>query len=244
MAPIVEAVLDLDCDLPAGFDLARFEEEGRNAFASHYPLVRRQAFVSHTLTASAGGQPPAHAVQQGLRALRFVSTDGLQLVQARSEGFSFNRLAPYTSLSEYLPEIERCWQIYAGLAAPLLVRRVRLRYINRIRLPRRETAGGVAGFFALGPSLPAGAGLVLSSFLSQQSAVDLETESEVRIILGAERPEGEFLPTILDIEVGRNEELEPKDWAGLSVRIEQLRALKNRVFQNTLTESCRQLLHL
>ena len=40
--PIVEAVLDLDCDLPAGFNLAALEGSTRKHFADRYPKFRTQ----------------------------------------------------------------------------------------------------------------------------------------------------------------------------------------------------------
>ena len=44
-------------------------------------------------------------------------------------------------LDEYLPEIERTWRFFVELASPVQVRRIRLRYINRILLPL--ASGGV-----------------------------------------------------------------------------------------------------
>ena len=80
------------------------------------------------------------SVRRGIQALQFLHADEKQLVQVRAQGFSFNRLAPYTSLDDYLPEIERTWHLFVGLASPVQIRVVQLRYINRIPC-RRGRAG-------------------------------------------------------------------------------------------------------
>src|SRR5690349_210955 len=104
--PIVEAVVDVDCDLPTGFELAAFEERALAIFRNHYPTLRKQFLEEHHLERK-DAEPPTISSKIGLQALQFVQLDGLQLVQVRHQGFSFNRLAPYSSLDDYMPEIER-----------------------------------------------------------------------------------------------------------------------------------------
>ena len=84
------------------------------------------------------GELPALSIKHGVQALQFLQDDERQLVQVRVQGFSFNRLAPYTSLDDYLPEIKRTWGLYVDLVKPVQVRQIRVRYINRILLPMTE----------------------------------------------------------------------------------------------------------
>lgn len=242
--PIVEAVLDLDCDLAPAFDLGALQKPFFAAFSDRYPSAQRKMYVDYVSSPEPAASPTAE-LGRGVHALRVMAADGRQFVQLRSKGFSFNRLAPYTSLSDYLPEIRRTWDLYVGLASPLLVRRVRLRYINRIDLPGGAAEGGLAEYFSIGPSLPSSMGLTSEGFLVQQLGLETSSGHRARIILGTDGPVvpgSGLLTAILDIEVAADEEREPADWEGLQSRIEELRALKNRVFQNTLTERCRQIL--
>src|SRR5262245_14624718 len=105
-APIVEEVIDIECDYPPGTPVAALEEAALEALKDRYPKFRRQFLQEHEFQTPPQGEPK-HSVRQSVHALQFGADDEKQLVQIRAIGFSFNRLAPYTSLDDYLPEIER-----------------------------------------------------------------------------------------------------------------------------------------
>ena len=235
--PIVEAVVDIDCDFPPGFDLQKIEEAAAKAFGDRYPKHRQQHTAEHQVEIRAGA---AHqiAARVGLQALQFVSEDERQLVQIRIRGFSFNRLAPYTGLDDYLPEIEATWKSCVKLTRPLKVLRVCLRYINRILLPLAEGKVRLEDFLQVSPRLPDEANLKFKGFLRQHIAVEESTGNEVTLVLTTQPAEPKCLPLIFDIAAGRFENLDPEDWKGIGERIESLRSLKNRVFHNTLTDKC------
>ena len=107
--PIVEAVFDVDCDLPPGFDLVALEERSQALFQDRYPKFRTQLVQEHRIETKADA-PPNTSSRLAVQALQFLHDDEKQLVQVRAQGFSFNRLAPYSSLDDCLPEIERTWR--------------------------------------------------------------------------------------------------------------------------------------
>jgi uncharacterized protein (TIGR04255 family) len=102
--PIIEAVVDITCDLPPGLDLTALQDRAKAAFRDAYPRAGRQVVQSHEFSAQPE-KPPEFAMRQKIGALMFRSEDEKQVVQVRLEGYSFNRLAPYSSLDDYLPEI-------------------------------------------------------------------------------------------------------------------------------------------
>ena len=237
--PIVEAVIDVDCDLPAGFDLAGLETAARAQFEPRYPKSQTLFSQEHLIQAAAQGASPKLTSRLSVQAFQYRQEDGKQLVQVRAQGFSFNRLAPYTGLDEYLPEIERTWRIYVDLVSPIQIRGVRLRYINRIFVPLAAGKVELDEFLKIGPRLPDEEHLSLSGFLTQQAAREKGTGFQVNLVLTAEAPENEKLPIILDIAVASNATIESiTDWPSIARPIQQLRALKNRIFLNTLTEKC------
>src|SRR5690606_2300843 len=132
--PIVEAVLDIDCDLPPGLDFAEVEKSSAEAFSDRYPAKRKQ-FIQQASVDLVPDAEPKFFASQGLSAFQFLSRDEREIVQVRVGGFSYNRLAPYTSLDDYLPEISRCWEKFRQVVAPVQIRKIGLRYINRILLP-------------------------------------------------------------------------------------------------------------
>ena len=235
--PIVEAVLDFDCDLPPGHDLVALEARAIESLGNDYPKHDRQWLQEHVIAAKQDASETTYSSRHALRALRFHQEGGKQLVQLRALGYSFNRLAPYGALDEYLPEIERTWRIYVDLAKPSQVRQLRLRYINRILLPMAADQLDLEDYLKLGPRLPEDR-LVFRSFFNQYTAVEEATGLQVNVTLTLQPPEAGKLPIIFDNSALSVDPAAPDDWRLLRDRINALRGLKNRVFRNTLTEKC------
>ena len=235
--PIVEVVLDIECDLPLGQKLAALEDPARECFRDRYPKFRTQLVQEHQIATKPDG-PPEVCVRRAVQAFQFLLEDEKQLVQVRVQGFSFNRLSPYSSLDDYLAEIQRTWRLYVGLASPVQIRLVRLRFINRILLP--TTAGRVRldDYLKIGPHLPDEEKLTFAGFLNQHTAVEVQTGNLVNIVLTAQMPQGEELPVIFDICVAAAEPGDPENWPWILTKILALRALNNHIFRNTLTEKC------
>ncbi len=239
-APIVEAVLDIECDLPPSPEFTALEMPARDCFRVEYPNFQIQ-YMDEVEFEIKVGEPPNTLRRRGIHAFQFLSADEKQVVQIRRQGYSFNRLARYSGLDDYLPEIERTWGLFVGLACPIRIRSVRLRYINRLSLPRREGLVELNDYLRIGPRLPDELGLTFVGFLNQHSAVETETGHEVNIVLTSEPGELEVHPVIFDITVVSPTSTEPEDWPFILSRIQSLRTLKNRIFRDTLTEECLKL---
>lgn len=235
--PIVEAVLDIDCDMSPGQDLAALEAPARDAFRDRYPKFRTR-FVHEGQIELQRDDLPKFSARRGIQALQFLHDDEKQLVQVRALGFSFNRLAPYSTLDDYLPEIERTWRLFVSLASPVQIRVVRLRYINLIELPTTDGRIELADYLGVTPELPDAAGLTFVSFFNQHAAVEQNTGNEVNIILTTQPSQKDVFPIIFDIAAANAGTAEPENWAWILSRIQSLRSLKNRIFWNTLTDRC------
>lgn len=243
--PIIEAVLDIDCDMPPGQDIAKLEAPAFEVFREQYPQLRTQFIQEHEFVTKSDA-PPKLAITRGIRGYHFLHQDEKQLVQVRGQGFSFNRLTPYTGLDDYLPEIERTWNLFVKIASPVQIKVVRLRYINRILLPTPPPSHKVelTEYLEIGPRLPDEQRLTFVGFLNQHVAVEAETGNQVNIILTSQRSEEGKLPILFDICVASSESRDPQDWTWLSSKIQSLRVLKNHIFRNTLTEKCLNLFQL
>ena len=236
-APIVEAVLDINCDMPPAFDLAALEGPASDAFRAQYPKFRPRFLEQHRIESKAD-EPAKHFAKRAIQAFQFLHDDEKQLVQVRAQGFSFNRLALYTSLDDYLPEIQRTWEIFVGIASPVQIRVVQLRYINRILLPLTDGRVELDKYFKLIPKLPDENKLQFAGFLNQHTAVEVDTGRQINIVLASQPPEKEKLPIIFDICVKSAGATTAKDWTWILAEIQSLRDLKNRIFRNTLTKKC------
>lgn len=240
-APIIEAVLDIDCDMPPGLDLKEIETPARDRFRNLYPKFRTLTIHEHAIETQIDAPPSMSIKHHGIQAFQFIQEDEKQLVQIRRQGFSFNRLAPYEKLDDYLPEIERTWGLFVGLTSPLQIRIVRLRYINRLPLPSKDGSVELDNYLKIAPHLPDEKRLTFAGFLNQHTAIELESGNEVRIILASQDPEEDVIPIVLDITAARAKTLELGNWASIEATIQSLRELKNRMFKHSLTKECLRL---
>ncbi|MFP4172721.1 MAG: TIGR04255 family protein [Candidatus Hydrogenedentota bacterium] len=238
--PIVEAVVDIDCDLPPGVELEGLKEKAQACFRAEYPDFQTRYMFEHEFQKKGEAELRASS-RRGVEGYLFRHENRKQLVQVRRQGFSFNRLAPYSTLDDYLPEIERTWRQFVEFAKPVQVRVIRLRYVNRLPLPLTEGTVDLDAYLRVGPRLPDEERLTFSGFLNQHKAVERETGNEVRTVLTSRKPESGALPVIFDITASKAVDMEPDDWAMISSTIQSLRDLKNRVFYHTLTEQCLKL---
>lgn len=235
--PIIEVILDIDCELLPSFQLQSAEAELRDVVGDAYPKTRHQMVQDHKISPQADA-PPQISLRSGLQALQFLSVDEKQIVQFRTGGFSFNRLAPYSQLDDYLPEIQRTWEAFIGIAKPVLIRKIGLRTINKIRLPMSDGTVKLDDYIKTGPRLPDEESLGFVGFLNHHMAAEPATGNRVNIVLTTLQAEKEHLPLILDIDAFRELKTDPFGWQDTLKVLKSLRDLKNRVFKNTLTEQC------
>jgi uncharacterized protein (TIGR04255 family) len=235
--PIIEAVLDIECDQPPGQNLAALGGKALEAFKDRYPKGQTKILREHQVQTKEH-ETAEVSIRQGVLAFQFYQEDEKQLVQVRAQGYSFNRLAPYGTLDDYLPEMERTWRIYVGLASPVKIREIRLRSINRILLPLGTQPIQLEQYFRIEPRLQIDDKLTCVSFLNHQIAVEAGTNHLVTTVLAGQPPEGNHAPILFDNYVAAVEPGQPEDWPWILAKILALRALKNRVFRNTLTEKC------
>lgn len=130
-APLTEAILDIRVKLPSEItprQLKSVQVEEKKK----YPRREEQLVVVGKM--SVGEQVGASA-KQAVNGYRFISHDGRQIFQARIDGFTFNRLAPYETWESFRDEARRLWNVYRSIAKPQTITRLALRYINRLDLP-------------------------------------------------------------------------------------------------------------
>jgi|FLOH01.1.fsa_nt_gi uncharacterized protein (TIGR04255 family) len=239
--PIVEAIVDIDCELPPGVTLTDLETAACDSLRDNYPQLQKRLLQQFQIRQQGDAAPEHELKDGGLDTLLFRSEDSRQLTQFRSSGYSFNRLAPYEGMDVYLPEIKRTWENYCAITHPLRIGKIGLRTINRIALPL-NVEGGVEleTYLKTGPRLPQVPGRALSftGFLNQHQLLDSGTGHQANIALAIEGKKEEKLILILDIDVFDLKPRETLEWTEIVPVIESLRNLKNELFFNILTKEC------
>ncbi len=128
-APITEAVFDFRVKARAGFRPEEFAGL-RPQLADRFPKLEER----RGLQVPGKGQP-ASVEDLGLQGYFFKAADDRQVAQFRVDGFTFNRLHPYTKWEELFPLALQLWRQYCAIARPEVITRLAVRYINRIPLP-------------------------------------------------------------------------------------------------------------
>lgn len=240
--PIVEMVVDIDCDLPPDRSLSMIEDEAVASLRDSYPKSEKKFLQQFQIKVAKPGElTPLNQGRTDVEALLFRSSDGLQLTQFRTGGYSFNRLAPYEGMDTYLPEIRRTWENYTSVARPVSLRKIAVRTINRIPLPLNKHGRlNLGKYLATEPRLPKidGRQIMFTGFMNQHQLKDEGSGQEATIILASQGIKDGNLSLLLDIDAfDRNVEV-LNQWEDIEPVIQSLRDLKNSLFVNTLAGAC------
>jgi uncharacterized protein (TIGR04255 family) len=232
-APITEAIIDFQVELPEGVGLSDLERCQDAAYPAKKDLSTR--FVD----AESGREVPTLAPSRQVGFL-FTSADEKQLFQARSNGFTVHRLAPYEGWGPFRDETRRLWDIYRQRVRPRKVGRVAVRYVNRLDLPSpvKELKDYLRTFPEVAPGLPQElAGFSMQLLIPQQDIQATLALREMAVPPAAPGVES----VILDIDLFRTEEI-PSDDAGIWAFIESLRTRKNEIFEACITDRTREVI--
>jgi uncharacterized protein (TIGR04255 family) len=154
------------------------------------------------------------------------------IVQFKVDGFTFNKLEPYTTWEEVFGEADRLWRIYVQIARPLEISRVAVRYINRLRLPGPAE---LSQYLEAPPVLPPPIPQAVREFLTRVVVDDGNDASAILIQALEASLDPSTVPLLLDIDAFREVSLPPDDPSVAGI-FEQLRRLKNDIFFASVTE--------
>lgn len=231
--PIVEAVVDFDCDMPIELDLRKQQVFILKEVSPEYPRVEpihRVDFSFQFDTSDITSE-----IEQSLEALRFHSEDGKQIIQYRRTGFSFNRLAPYSSFDDYSDEIQKRWMQFLQLAKPVVLRTLRLRYINTLNIPIKDGQVDLAQYLNSAVVLREN-GLESGEFLLRLNVTDGRRLLNGVIVSVLQARTKTHAPVVVDIAVQKDLVCELDDMATIQEALDSLRSFKNNIFASVITK--------
>lgn len=236
--PITEAVLDIRVNLPKEVDvhqLEKFQEEIEKEFPTK--KVNTKWETSFQLKVRETPQVSSKSDQNGYI---FISSDNKKIVQARMDGFTFNKLKQYDNWESFSKEAKKFWERYIKIAKPIGISRVALRYINLIELPR--PAGDLKEYFLTGPEIAPGIPQGLAEFFMRIVIPDVKTQNTAIIIetVDVSKLTESIFPLIFDIDVFRLVNITAED-SDLWKIFESLREYKNQIFMNSFTNKTKEL---
>lgn len=238
-APIVEAVIDLRVSLKTPLS--------ENTISSLKDLLHEPYPSSEEIRIFEGGfgvvmgKPTIESPKdKGVNGYLFKSKDEKKIVQFRNDGFTFNRLKPYTNWNDVISEAKRLWGIYISKVDIEQISRIAVRYINRLDIPL--PIKDFQEYLTKPPETPDGVPNAVSSFLCRVVLHDVERGISANIAQALESSiKTDFANIILDIDVYKNVEIPPSNHEEIWVIFEQLRKLKNDIFFNSIAEKTARL---
>lgn len=237
-APVSEAILGLA--LPYLDDLSAyikpFHEAVRDSFPECEPIE-----VPDTDEYLWPGTSNGHRIgRKGEPAgYRISSEDKLQVVQITRRAVTYHRLRPYVDWAHFAEGAIPVWRAFTSTFKPEFVSGLRLRYLNRIEIPR--PFGDLEEYFTLLPKIPQPVDTGFSGYLMRITLLEPQIGAFAHVTqLGEYEANQPFLPVIFDIDVRMNYEVSAEVqtlWAA----VEALRDYKNRIFFSGITEKTRGL---
>jgi len=228
-APIVEAVID--------FRVLLQEQAKSETFADLSASIGEQ-YGQNSPLQSIGAR---FGIENGqvVNAVDIPTTVGwryqseTEIVQFRINGFTFSKIAPYTTWEEVFGEARRLWDVYLEVYDPKQVSRVAVRYINQMRL---DAPANLVEYLESPPSLPGLIPQTIREFLSRVHVEDRSRGASAVIVQALEpQVDSRVISILLDIDAFRDVNTAPTDPTLLSI-FQQLRELKNDIFFASITE--------
>ncbi|MGG6295237.1 TIGR04255 family protein [Leptolyngbya sp. AN02str] len=236
-APITEALIDFRVELPPEVEVTNLKSI-QSDIQADYP--RSEDLITFQSQIQTGPDFTTTASHKTV-GCRFLSDDRKQVLQARLDGFAFSRLAPYSAWEPFRNEAKKLWQVYSAVAQPSSIKRVAVRYINRLDLPLplEDFKDYLRTFPELSPDLSQD----LADYVMQVIIPERELDSWLMLQEGVvPTPSGvsDVVSIALDITLFREPQTpiaEEDAWELL----ERFRIRKNDVFEACITNKTRSL---
>ncbi len=235
-APITEALIDIQVKLSESLDIEVFLEPYK-IFQQEFPIKEeRQEIITEIKVVKGKSQPVVNKSQP--IGYFFKTQDKAKLVQFRKNGYTFNKLRPYSNWSDIVSEARRFWEIYRDTIKPDSITRIAVRYINHLNLPLPISDFGV--YLTNSPTILKGYPPKLDGFLSKLIVSDPAVRITSHITQQLDKTTSKYAVVILDIDVF-NKDLYSSTDNKIWKIFENFHNVKNKIFFNSLTNNALEL---
>lgn len=235
---ITEAIIDIQIDASSDAGIPNLKKI-QQSILTEYPIGQEIIEIQGQFEGGPNITATAMATQTPV-GYRFSSDDKKQIFQARLNSFTFSRLAPYERWENFRNEARRLWDIYQTAIKPNSVKRVAVRYINKLDLPlpMNDFKDYLRTLPEVSSDLPQG----LSDFFMQLQIPQPDLQGMLLLNEAIIPPSGDDLVSmVLDIDLFCNVDF-PGDGIKHWELLEKFRVRKNEVFEACITDKTRELL--
>lgn len=229
--PLREALIDIRIaeELPQSF-IDGIAGQGLPGYATVTKMWRGR--VTFALTVLPSMAPPPSSGGSEQFGWRYDSNDGARVAQFRRDGLTFSVLKGYTTWADAKSSAQELWGLYCRWGSPRLVKRLAVRYINVLNLPKGEDSDN---YLTAGPRIPSELPQLWSGFLYRVVIPFTADEASAIVTQAMEPPLESSVPIVLDIDVFLERVLAP-DSTEIWAKLDKLRDIKNRIFFASVTE--------
>ena len=236
--PITEALFDIQVELPKEITIETIDGLS-SPLLDLFPKKRPRRKSSMKIEVKGDSPPSADFSDFGIDGFLFWSEDEKQVTQFRLDGFSFSRLKPYPprGWEETYPQMVELWNFYKDSLKPLLVKRVAVRYINLIEVPKPLGEMDWGSYFNWAPPVFGELPHQIEQF-AYRTTIQFPAESIKAVITILTGPLQEPAKTtaIFDLDVFKEIHLS-LDQFRIDPLFEKLREIKDDLFEAGLTET-------
>jgi uncharacterized protein (TIGR04255 family) len=178
-------------------------------------------------------------VRPGVQKTQFSTADGKRIVALGPHLLSVHILRPYEGwFEDFRPRLERALALYRRVVGDEPVRRIGLRYINRIVVTEPQiNIGDYFRFQPVGPPdwpTDVGALSIAAQFRYGEKPV------EMRVLFATEQPaQDPGVGFVLDLDLYRSWDHEPLPVSQALREVDDMRALERTAFESVLTDKTR-----
>lgn len=234
--PIVEAVIEFRmADLLPPDDVEKMRQKLSASFSNVLRIKQTQIQFHVPL-----GEPTINQAPSGYRMSDF---EGLNIVVVTGQNISISRIAPYHGWNEFSTSVMSIFDKFRDEVGYVRIGRIGVRYVNRIDIPVRESTQVIRleDYVRIQPQYPEADLPELQAF-TMQAVFNL---SNIRCtaavsIASVPAPLQKFASLILDIDIGRNENV-PQNGDEIRELLDAMRDEKNRIFEVSITDATRGL---
>lgn len=227
-APITEAMIDIQVQLPPDVDLAQLRKF-HGGLERQFSKIEERVQVSAVLKMDKVSGAEIESKGPTPDGWLLHSAEDALLAQVRLDGFTLSKLPPYITWKSLSDHAKELWHRYVEIARPTKVTRLALRYVNRIEMSLGDFKESIRTVPEIAHGIPQG----LPEYFMR--LVIPHPSGSVAIVTEASLPTPEIPTMLFDIDVFRFMELEATDESRVWSVLEELRAYKNVIFFNSVS---------
>jgi uncharacterized protein (TIGR04255 family) len=238
--PIEEAVCEFRFDSGSEWDITvpgLFYEKIKDQYRGK---PHQQNSIEAELEAQPNLSDSVLTVKHGFAKVQFPTEDGRRMVAIGPNALSIHTLRPYEGWNEFYGRIEQAFQSYLKVEKHVGVRRIALRYINKIAIP--GTSILLDEYFTAAPQTPGG----FSNMTAFTTRVETQFEDlPIRLTFAlsdiSSPSSAEKFEILLDLNINQDWIEEPLPIGDALSHLGELKQREGQAFESLITDRTREL---